>query len=64
MSDVKMCDKCGRIFSVYEEGWQRMTVQQSYTDAAGDMQARNKAIDVCNQCAIVPTFTHKAVERS
>lgn len=32
MSDVKMCDNCGNVFSVNEPGWEEFTRTQSRSD--------------------------------
>lgn len=49
MSSVRMCDKCGNIFSELEEGWQTFTgatVKKSGTETV--------RMDVCSSCALVP----------
>lgn len=61
MSDVKWCDHGKHPFSVLDEGWQRMTLQEAYQDPSGNMQSRNRVLDVCAQHA-VSTVNREPVE--
>ena len=58
MSTVRMCDKCGKIFSENAEGWQTFTGSSMTTDEFGRRIPRTVQMDLCPADAQGPgTFT-------
>lgn len=53
MSEVRMCDKCGIIFSTLLDGWQTMTMQDQSKSRAYNTGLA-VAYDVCPECAATP----------
>lgn len=54
MSSVRMCDKCGTIFSELEDGWQTFTATTVKRDEDGKSQQIQAAMDTCPSCALIP----------
>lgn len=54
MSSVRMCDKCGRVFSESEENWSTGTGVQFYTDDKGRRAQRDRQSDQCGTCNGTP----------
>lgn len=52
MSSVRMCDKCERIFSENEEGWQSATLNTVEYDEHGNQVAIPIRQDLCTDCAV------------
>lgn len=51
MSSVRMCDKCGKVFSENSENWSTMSGSQMYTDpVTGKRGRRDVEMDVCGTC--------------
>lgn len=55
MSQVRMCDKCGRIFSELADGWQTFTVVTKKKDDHGRVRDELVAMDACPECAFQGT---------
>lgn len=49
-----MCDKCQRVFSETELGWQTYTATTVDEDATGRNLTRTQQMDACPTCAILP----------
>lgn len=65
MSAVRMCDRCGSMFSVNEEGW--TSFQQKITpNQANSYNQGFKEMDMCRDCVgggdIVPVLRPRAFE--
>lgn len=54
MSNVRMCDKCGRVFSVNEEGWQHFSGSSHSKDERGRPVTSDVEMDVCSLCIVTP----------
>lgn len=50
MSTVRMCDRCGNIFSEREDGWTTMTGTTMRRDAEGRMRQSTEQLDACPRC--------------
>jgi hypothetical protein len=51
MSSVRMCDRCGRVFSEKEDGWETGQVNKRVTDPkTGESRVMSVAIDSCGDC--------------
>ena len=50
MSTVRMCDRCGNIFSEREDGWGNFTGTTMRRDEKGRMQQITEALDACPRC--------------
>ena len=59
MSAVRMCDKCGTIFSENAEGWQTMSATNRRKNADGQWINESVVLDTCPDCsfqaATIPT---------
>lgn len=56
MSSVRMCDRCSKIFSELEDGWQTFQATTMKTDAeTGAKHPISVAMDACPACAIGTT---------
>lgn len=55
MSGVRMCDKCGTIFSENAEGWTTLTGTRLVTDSEGRKRQVTKQMDTCPSCSIGET---------
>lgn len=53
MSEVRMCDKCGTIFSTLSENWQTMSMLDRNNKGAGG-SALHVQYDVCAECSVMP----------
>ncbi len=51
MSEVRMCDRCGAIFSTNREGWQTFTGSQR-TMVDGLPRHITANMDACPECAV------------
>lgn len=54
MSHVRMCDRCGEVFSENESGWQTFTAATMVEDENGVQRSINQQMDACPSCAMVP----------
>jgi hypothetical protein len=54
MSHVRLCDKCGEVFSENENGWQTFTATTMQEDENGVMTEVKQALDACPACAMIP----------
>ena len=54
MSSVRMCDKCGQIFSELESGWQTYEATTIEDLQTGERKRVTRAMDACASCAMVP----------
>lgn len=54
MSSIRMCDKCGTIFSENEEDWSTGVATQFYTDEKGVRRQREQQRDQCGACNGTP----------
>lgn len=54
MSTVRMCDKCGTIFSELEDGYQSFTATTVKRDENGMTHNVQQAMDACPSCALIP----------
>lgn len=53
MSSVRMCDRCGNIFSETEDGWQTFTATTRQRDPKSKQwQTVQAVLDACSSCAI------------
>lgn len=52
MSSVRMCDKCGEVFSELSEGWQTATLNTVNTDEYGRQTSEAIRQDFCADCAV------------
>ena len=52
MSKVRMCDKCGNIFSEREEGWSNLTQTRELRNEHNVPYTEQINMDVCPECAI------------
>lgn len=52
MSSVRMCDKCSRVFSENEEGWQTASLQTVEYDDSGNQITVPIRHDLCSDCAV------------
>lgn len=60
MSTVRMCDRCGRIFSENESGWQTYRATTVKRDPEkGTTYQVEVAMDACEQCSLNPTVEVK-----
>ena len=50
-----MCDKCTKIFSENETGWQTFTAQTIIEREDGERITKTQHLDACPECALVPT---------
>jgi hypothetical protein len=50
-----MCDKCQKVFSEMEPGWQTYEATTMDEDDDGRPFSRSLRMDACPECAIVPT---------
>lgn len=68
VSNVKMCDKCGRIFSELDEGWQAFTVSTRRKAENGQVRNEMVAMDACKDCsfqgAMEPTIKSVGTART
>lgn len=54
MSSVRMCDKCGKVFSELEDGWATMSGSQSVINPiTGKRETREAMQDTCGECNAV-----------
>jgi uncharacterized protein YbbK (DUF523 family) len=51
MSTVRMCDRCGEVFSEREDGWTTMTGTTMRRDEKGDMKRTTEQLDACPGCS-------------
>lgn len=51
MSTVRMCDRCGNIFSEREDGWTSMQGTTMRRDEKGQMRQTTEALDACPRCS-------------
>lgn len=52
MSTVRMCDRCGNIFSEREDGWTTMTGTTMRRDEkTGQMRSATEQLDTCPRCS-------------
>lgn len=55
MSTVRMCDRCGNIFSEREDGWTTMTGTTMRRDEkSGQMRQSTEQLDACPNCSAGP----------
>lgn len=52
MSSVRMCDRCGQIFSENADGWDTYTVNKKTRDEDGNVKVRTEVRDACPDCSI------------
>lgn len=53
MSSVRMCDKCGGVFSELADGWQAFTAQTIKKNPdTGRRESVTQQLDACPSCAI------------
>lgn len=57
MSAVRMCDRCGAIFSEREDGWTTFTGTRVARDQHGQQRNTTEQIDTCAACTIGPAQT-------
>lgn len=50
MSSVRMCDKCGNIFSENEDGWSTFSGTRLKRDSDGFKRAESVVQDACAKC--------------
>lgn len=51
MSSVRMCDRCGRIFSEREDGWTTYQGTRTARNAEGRITQQTATMDECSNCA-------------
>ncbi len=54
MSTVRMCDKCGKIFSENTDGWQTFTGATVRRGSDGVRRSEVVSMDACTSCAFQP----------
>jgi hypothetical protein len=69
MSEVRMCDRCGRVFSLAESGWQTGQITTLAQDADGGEYQVRVSMDSCPDCAVAvkgkrPTLAIAEAERA
>lgn len=52
MSSVRMCDRCGTIFSELDSGWQTFSASTFTEDDDGNRKAVSVLMDACPSCAL------------
>lgn len=52
MSEVRMCDVCGTVFSIRDTDWQTLTMRSN--NPTDPMYGKTVAIDVCGKCGFAP----------
>ena len=52
MSSVRMCDRCGEVFSELVDGWETFQVTRIDEDDDGRKVTRTEARDGCPACAV------------
>ena len=52
MSTVRMCDRCGNIFSEREDGWTSMTGTTMRRDSEGRLKSTTEQLDACPSCSV------------
>ena len=57
MSAVRMCDRCGGIFSEREDGWTTFPGTRVARDQNGQQRNTTEQIDNCSPCTIGPAMT-------
>ena len=56
VSSVRMCDKCGDIFSENAEGWETGTMSKMVRDQyTGEARTMTLRVDACVGCASIET---------
>lgn len=50
MSQVRMCDRCGTIFSERDEGWESYTATRRVKNENGQWIEERDALDSCVSC--------------
>ena len=63
MSSVRMCDKCGAVFSELESGWQTYSATTTIEDQDGGRRTVTRAMDGCAGCALVPITRTARLEK-
>jgi hypothetical protein len=53
VSAVRMCDRCGNIFSEREDGWSTFTGSTVKRDQNGQQRATTDQIDTCQVCTTI-----------
>ena len=62
MSSVRMCDKCGQMFSELESGWQTYEATTIEDLQTGERKRVTRAMDACASCAMVPITRTQRME--
>ncbi len=68
MSEVRMCDRCGRVFSLAESGWQTGAITTLAEDDDGNEYQKRVSMDSCPDCAVAvkgrrPRLSLEAAEK-
>lgn len=53
MSEVRMCDKCGGIFSVLSDGWETYSATKSSVDERNRRITTQYQADACAECSTI-----------
>jgi hypothetical protein len=61
MSSVRMCDRCGEIFSEREEGWSTFTGTTRKRDDNGLWLNQSDTLDSCASCTELMTAPQRPV---
>jgi hypothetical protein len=60
MSSVRMCDRCGTIFSERSEGWSTFTGTTRRKDpATGEWKNMSDSLDSCPECSELLTMPQR-----
>lgn len=59
MSSVRMCDRCGTIFSELDSGWQTFSATTVSEDDDGNRKTVSVLMDACPACALETPKTRR-----
>jgi hypothetical protein len=55
MSSVRMCDRCGTVFSERAENWSAYTGTKMARDDKGKLEQHSESLDACPDCTELMT---------
>ena len=61
MSEVRMCDRCGRVFPLMEEGSEQFSATKFVTNDKGQKITIPFQADSCGHCGIMPSVEPRIV---
>jgi len=62
MSAVRMCDRCGIIFSENAENWDSGSVGRKVTKADGTVHTVSRQFDQCGECSEGSSIERQAIQ--